>query len=266
MYYFGRHVASYRHLPENILTGNILVDKERKSVMAITDWPESERPRERLIKEGSGSLSDAELLAIFLRTGSHGKSAVDLAREIMKHFGSLKSLFTAQLADFKTVNGIGPAKYTQLQAILELSRRLLSEDMAEGIVLGAPRSVKDYLRLSLCERPYEAFIVLFLDAANRLIESVELFRGTLTHANVYPRELVKAALEKNAASVMLAHNHPAGSATPSEADKRMTRVLGQALDLVEVRLLDHFIVAGSDIFSFAEEGLIAPSLVGSDMV
>ncbi len=224
--------------------------------MAITDWPEDERPRERLIKEGPRHLSDAELLAIFLRTGSQGKSAVDLAREIMKHFGSLKELFSARLPDFKDVNGIGPAKYAQLQAILELSRRLLSEDLESGIVLSSPQSVKDYLLLSLCERPYEAFVVLFLDVKNRLMESIELFRGTLSHTRVYPRELIKAALTRNAASVILAHNHPTGTSEPSKEDKALTRSLKQALDLVEVRLLDHFIVAGPDIYSFAENGFL----------
>jgi len=224
--------------------------------MAITDWPERERPRERLIQDGPRHLSDAELLAIFLRTGSQGKSAVDLAREILKHFGSLKELFAASLPDFRAVNGIGPAKYAQLQAIVELSRRLLSEDMAAGIVLSSPGSVKDYLQLLLCERSYEAFVVLFLDVKNRLIESVELFRGTLSHASVYPRELIKAALARNAASVILAHNHPGGTAEPSKDDKALTQTLKQALDLVEIRLLDHFVVAGSGIYSFAEHELL----------
>lgn len=224
--------------------------------MAITDWPEAERPRERLIQDGPRHLSDAELLAIFLRTGSHGKSAVDLAREALKHFGSLKELFAARLPDFKEVNGIGPAKYAQLQAIVELSRRLLSEDLESGIVLSSPRSVKDYLHLSFCERSYEAFVVLFLDVKNRLIESVELFRGTLSHTSVYPRELIKAALSRNAASVILAHNHPTGTAEPSQEDKALTKSLTEALDLVEVRLLDHFIVAGSETYSFAEHHLL----------
>lgn len=224
--------------------------------MAITDWPEGERPRERLIKEGPAHLSDAELLAIFLRTGAQGKSAVDLAREIMTHFGSLKSLFRASLADFGEVSGIGPAKYAQLQAILELARRLLSEDMASGIVLGSPTAVREYLQLSLCGRAYEAFVVLFLDVRNRLIESVELFRGTLSHTSVYPRELIKAALDRNAASVILAHNHPTGAPDPSQADRQLTQSLKKTLDLVEVRLLDHFIVAETAMYSFAEAGLL----------
>lgn len=224
--------------------------------MAITDWPEGERPRERLIKEGPAHLSDAELLAIFLRTGAQGKSAVDLAREIMTHFGSLKALLGASLADFGEVSGIGPAKYAQLQAILELARRLLSEDMASGIVLGSPLSVREYLQLSLCGRTYEAFVVLFLDVRNRLIESVELFRGTLSHTNVYPRELIKAALERNAASVILAHNHPTCAPDPSQADMQLTQSLKRALELVEVRLLDHFIVAETAMYSFAESGLL----------
>ncbi|MCL1886865.1 MAG: DNA repair protein RadC [Betaproteobacteria bacterium] len=225
--------------------------------MAITDWPIDERPRERLLNEGPRHLSDAELLAIFLRIGSHGKSAVDLAREVMKHFGSLNGLFSARLSDFKSVNGIGPAKYAQLQAILELSRRLLFEDLETGVVLSSPKSVKDYLHLSLCGRSQETFVALFLDVKNRLIESVELFQGTLSHTSVYPRELIKAALSRNAASVILAHNHPTGTVEPSEADKELTSILKEALDMVEVRLLDHFVVAaGADVYSFAEHGLL----------
>ena len=224
--------------------------------MAITDWPAHERPRERLIKGGPAQLSDAELLAIFLRTGVNGKSAVDLGREIMMHFGSLSKLFAARLEDFSALNGIGPAKYAQLQAIMELARRLLAEDMQKGVALTASDKVTDYLRLYFSRQSHESFVVLFLDVGNKLIACTEMFRGTLSHTSVYPREVVKAALACNAASVIFAHNHPSGTVTPSQADKTLTHLLRQALGLVDIRVLDHIIVAGSDTFSFAERGLI----------
>ncbi|SFH77919.1 DNA replication and repair protein RadC [Collimonas sp. OK307] len=222
--------------------------------MAITDWPADQRPRERLIKFGSQALSDAELLAIFLRVGAAGKSAVDLGREMTTHFGSLNRLFSAPLSDFCTINGLGPAKFAQLQAILELGRRSLVEELQAGSSFDAPAAVKQYLQLLLTNKPYESFLVLFLDVKNRLICAEELFRGTLTHASVYPREVVKAALAHNAASVMLAHNHPSGTLEPSTADRKLTDTLKQALGLIDVRVLDHFIVAGTQVHSFAEHG------------
>ncbi|AMP06129.1 DNA repair RadC family protein [Collimonas pratensis] len=176
--------------------------------MSIIDWPADQRPRERLIKFGPQALSDAELLAVFLRVGAAGKSAVDLGREMSSHFGSLNRLFSASLDDFCTINGLGPAKFAQLQAVLELGRRSLTEELQSGSSFDAPAAVKQYLQLLLTNKPYESFLVLFLDVRNRLICADELFRGTLTHASVYPREVVKAALARNAASVMLAHNHP----------------------------------------------------------
>jgi len=224
--------------------------------MAITDWPEEQRPRERLIRHGPQNLSDSELLAIFLRTGVKGKSAVDLGRDMMSHFGSLGGLFSAGLSDFSSLVGLGPAKYAQLQAILELARRLLAEELRIGIALSSPQPVMHYLQLLFCSRQYESFAVLFLDVKNRLIDSAELFRGTLTQTSVYPREVVKAALARNAASVILAHNHPSGSAEPSAADRSLTQALKYALALVDVRVLDHVIVAGSTVYSFAERGLI----------
>ncbi|MGN6389028.1 MAG: RadC family protein [Burkholderiaceae bacterium] len=224
--------------------------------MAITDWPEEDRPRERLIRQGPQALSDAELLAVFLRVGVAGKSAVDLGRDMVSRFGSLNGLFAASLAEFSAVNGLGPAKFAQLQAVLELARRALAEGLENGDVLDSPDAVRAYLRLLLANRPQECFVVLFLDVRNRVIGSSELFRGTLTHASVYPREVVKAAMARNAASLILAHNHPSGTADPSAADRTLTRTLQQALMLVDVRVLDHFVVAREGVYSFAEHGLL----------
>ena len=225
--------------------------------MAITDWPENERPRERLLRHGAGALSDAELLAIFLRVGVRGASAVDLARTLLGHFGSLNRLFTATASAFAAIPGMGNAKYAQLQAVLELARRALREEIAAGDALSSPRAVRDWLRLTLAALPHEVFMVLLLDAQNRLIAAEELFRGTLTQTSVHPREVVKLALAHNAAGAILAHNHPSGVAEPSRADEALTQALKQALALVEIKLLDHFIVAGSaEPLSFAEKGLI----------
>jgi DNA repair protein RadC len=224
--------------------------------MAITDWPEGERPREKLLSRGAASLSDAELLAIFLRTGVAGKSAVDLARELVTQFGSLTQLFAAGEADFCAVHGMGQAKFVQLQAVLEMSRRALKEDLHRGDALNSPRVVRDYLQLLLGGRHQEVFLVLFLDTQHRVIASEELFHGTLSQTSVYPREVVKRALAHNAAAVILAHNHPSGVAEPSQSDQLLTDALKQALSLVDVRVLDHFIVATGKILSFAEKGLI----------
>ncbi|MCL2829207.1 MAG: DNA repair protein RadC [Betaproteobacteria bacterium] len=225
--------------------------------MAINDWPADERPRERLLARGAGALSDAELLAIFLRTGIRGKSAVDLARELLSRFGSLSRLFAASQEEIAQVPGMGSAKYAQLQAVLEMSRRALAEELAEGEFLNSPQTVRDYLRLSMAALPHEVFTALWLDARNRLIASDELFRGTLTQTSVYPREVVKRALAHNAAAVVLAHNHPSGASDPSPSDMSLTRELKKALALVEVRLLDHFVIAGNrPPFSFAERGLL----------
>jgi DNA repair protein RadC len=222
--------------------------------MAITDWPQEHRPRERLIAHGPQALSDAELLAVFLRVGVTGKSAVDLGRDLVGRFGSLNGLFAATLNDFSEVHGLGPAKYAQLQAVLELARRALGEELQAGAALSSPQAVKQYLQLLLAAKPYECFAVLFMDVKNRLIACEELFRGTLTHTSVYPREVVKAALAHNAAGVILAHNHPSGSCEPSQADHTLTEALKKALALVDVRVLDHFVVAGKQVYSFAEHG------------
>lgn len=224
--------------------------------MAITDWPSDQRPRERLIKHGPKALSDAELLAVFLRVGVTGKSAVDLGRDMVGHFGSLNGLFSASLADFSALNGLGPAKFAQLQAVLELARRAIGEELQNGATLNSPQAVKQYLQLLLGGKFYESFVVLFLDVKNRLIASEELFRGTLTHASVYPREIVKASLAHNAASILLAHNHPSGTSEPSTADQALTQSLKQALALVDIKVLDHFIIAGPHVYSFAEHGLL----------
>lgn len=224
--------------------------------MAINDWPEDQRPRERLIRQGPQVLSDAELLAVFLRVGVTGKSAVDLGRDMIGHFGSLNGLFTATLDEFAKLNGLGPAKYAQLQAVLELARRSIAERLQSGEVLSSPQAVKQYLQLLLGNRPYESFAVLFLDVKNRLIAAEELFRGTLMHTSVYPREVVKAGLAHNAAGLILAHNHPSGAPEPSAADRSLTAALRQALGLVDIRVLDHFVVAGSYVYSFAEHGEI----------
>ncbi len=224
--------------------------------MAITDWPEGERPREKLLQRGASALSDAELLAIFLRTGVVGKSAVDLARELISHFGSLTRLFAASEQEFCAIHGMGQAKYVQLQAVLEMARRALHEEMKTGDALNSPHSVRDYLRLLLRGRVQEVFMAIFLDAQHRVIASEELFHGTLTQTSVYPREVVKRALHHNAAAVIFAHNHPSGVTEPSHADKALTDTLKQSLALIEVKVLDHFIVAGAGCLSFAEQGLV----------
>ena len=225
--------------------------------MAITDWPLDERPREKLLGRGADALSDAELLAIFLRTGISGKSAVDLARELLTRCGSLAALCAASARNVCELPGMGQAKYAQLQAVMEMARRTLREKLATGNALNSPAAVRDYLRMKLQALPHEVFVVLFLDAQNRVIGSEELFRGTLTQTSVYPREVVKRALHHNAGAVIFAHNHPSGVAEPSHADETLTQALKQALALIDVRVLDRFIVALSGALSFlAERGVI----------
>jgi DNA repair protein RadC len=224
--------------------------------VAITDWPASERPREKLIELGADALSDAELLAIFLRVGVTGKSAVDLARDLLSQFSSLNGIFAATEAELSQVHGIGSSKYVQLQAIFEMSRRALNEQLQARDVFQSPKQVRDYLVLKLGALTREVFMVLFLDAQNRLHATEELFSGTLTQTSVYPREVVKRAIHHNAASVIFAHNHPSGITQQSSADEQLTQQLKQALALVDVRVLDHFIVAGNQTLSFAEQGLL----------
>lgn len=224
--------------------------------MRIAEWPQQERPRERLLAQGAGSLSDAELVAVCLRSGTRGKSAVDLARELIAGFGGVAGLLGADLSRLLQVKGLGTAKAAQLAASIELARRSLQEDLKTGSALTSPGAVRDFLRLALAARDHEVFIVLFLDAQHRVLRSTELFRGTLTQTSVYPREVVRAALAANAAAVIFAHNHPSGIAQPSQADELLTRQLREALALVEIRVLDHFIVAGNQTLSFAERGLL----------
>jgi DNA repair protein RadC len=224
--------------------------------MAISDWPERERPRERLLALGPASLADAELLAILLRTGVKGKSAVDLARQLLGRFGSVSALLEAGTAGIGETPGLGSAKLAQLKAALELARRALREEIAARDALSSPRAVRDYLRLALAGREHEVFVVLLLDAQHRVIACEELFKGTLTQTSVYPREVVKCALGHNAAAAIFAHNHPSGVAEPSHADEILTRSLKAALALVDIQVLDHFIVAGTRTMSFAERGLL----------
>ena len=226
--------------------------------MAITDWPEGERPRERLLHAGAAALSDAELLAIFLRVGLPGKSAVDLARELLAQFnGNLAQLADADPVALSLLPGIGPAKAAQLVAAMELARRALNSTLETRDALASPQAVRNWLRLKIGQLPYEVFYVLWLDAQNQLLCAEELFRGTLTQTSVYPREVMRRALENNAAAVILAHNHPSGKADPSAADVSLTSKLKEALGLIDVRVLDHFVVTpGATPFSLAENGML----------
>jgi DNA repair protein RadC len=222
--------------------------------MAIRDWPAGERPREKLLEKGAASLSEAELLAIFLRIGVKGMSAVDLARQLLSHFGSLRGLLTASQEDFCAIRGLGPAKYAQLQATLEMGRRHLGESLERGKPLTDPSATRKYLLAKLRDMPHEVFACLYLDTRHRVISFEELFRGTIDGATVHPREVVRAALKHNAAALIFAHNHPSGVAEPSDADRRLTRRLADALALVDIRVLDHFVVGDGEVESFAERG------------
>ena len=224
--------------------------------MGIKDWHAEDRPREKLLQRGAMALTDAELLAIFLRTGTHGKSAVDLARDLLLDFGSLKALLNADYQRFCAAKGLGDAKYAQLQAVLEMARRHFKEILQRGDALTSPAITKEYLSVQLRGYNHEVFACLFLDSQNRVIELEELFRGSLDSASVYPREVVKRALFHNTASVIFAHNHPSGVAEPSMADKHITEKLKQALALFDIRVLDHFIIGDGEPYSFAEHGYI----------
>jgi DNA repair protein RadC len=224
--------------------------------MAITDWPAAERPREKLLQRGPQALSDAELLAIFLRTGMPGKTAVDLARELLNEFGSLRALLSADLTRFCRGPGLGEAKYAQLQAVLEMARRHFEEILQRGDALISVDATRAYLSAQLRRYDFEVFACLFLDNQHRVIAFEELFRGTLDSASVYPREVVKCGLSHNAAAVIFAHNHPSGIAEPSGADRQITAKLQQALQLFDIRVLDHFIIGDGPPFSFAEHGLL----------
>ncbi|NEV61578.1 RadC family protein [Thiorhodococcus minor] len=224
--------------------------------MTIKDWPEDERPREKMLERGPGALSDAELLAIFLRTGVTGRSAVDLARDLLADFGGLAGLLAADQRRFCAAKGLGTAKYTQLQAVLELSRRYLLTRISGQDVLTSPEATRDYLKMRLYGSPQEVFACLFLDNRHRVIRYDELFHGTIDGASVHPREVVRRVIETNAAAVIFAHNHPSGVAEPSQADLRITQRLKDALAIIEVRVLDHIIVGEGEGTSFAERGLL----------
>lgn len=224
--------------------------------MGINHWPENERPREKLLRKGATALSDAELLAIFLRTGVAGQSAVDLARHLLAAFGGLRPLLTSNQRDFCQHLGLGAAKYAQLQAVLEMARRHLEADLKRGEGLTSPEAAGRYLQMQLRDLPHEVFALLLLDNQHRVLHFETLFRGTLDGASVYPREVVKLVLAHNAAAVILAHNHPSGIAEPSGADEQITRRLKEALALVDVRILDHFIIGDGEPVSFAARGLL----------
>ena len=224
--------------------------------MAITDWPEAERPREKLLARGAETLSDAELLAIFLRTGIPGKTAVDLARDLLSSTGGLRQLLALDVGDFCLEPGLGLAKYAQLQAVLEMGRRHLFQTLEKGAALTSPQAVKHYLSAHLRHQQREVFCCLFMDNRHCVIACEDLFFGTIDGASVYSREVVKRALALNAAALIFAHNHPSGVAEPSAADQRLTQQLVKALGLVDIRVLDHMVVGEGEVVSFAERGLL----------
>jgi DNA repair protein RadC len=222
----------------------------------IKDIPPDARPREKLLRQGPAALADAELVALLLRTGLKGISVLQLAQSLLDEFGGLAGLLHAGAADLKRIKGLGPAKRAEVAAVIELARRSLHQRLAERPAFEAPEGVREYLRLHLSTRDHEVFAVLFLDAQHRLLQFDEMFRGTLTQTSVYPREVVRRALALNAAAVILAHNHPSGVAEPSRADEFLTQSLKSALQLVDVRVLDHMVVARTQVVSFAERGLL----------
>jgi DNA repair protein RadC len=225
--------------------------------MALLDLPADARPREKLLSRGSAALSDTELLALLLRTGMVGKDVFALAQELLDRFGGIAGLLHAGADDLRQVKGLGgPAKRAELLAVLELARRAMAQQLRERQVFSSPDGVKQYLQLHLARQPHEVFAVMFLDAQNRLIELEVMFRGTLTQTSVYPREIVLRALQRHAASVVLAHNHPSGTVQPSRADEALTHTLKAALALVDVRVLDHVIVGPGNSLSMAEGGLL----------
>jgi DNA repair protein RadC len=224
--------------------------------MVLKDIPPDARPREKLLAQGPAALADAELIALLLRSGLPGVSVLQLAQQMLDHFGGLTGLLHAGPDDLKRIKGLGPAKRAEMAAVVELARRSLVQQLSERPVFDAPAKVRDYLRLQLAQREHEVFAVMFLDAQNRLLRLEEMFRGTLTQTSVYPREVVKRALEWQAAAVILAHNHPSGAAEPSRADEFLTQTLKSALTLVDVRVLDHLVVGHGSVVSFAERGLL----------
>ena len=224
--------------------------------MVLKDIPADARPREKLLASGAGSLADAELIALLLRTGLKGTSVLQLAQQLLDRFGGIQGLLHAGADDLKQIKGLGPAKRAEIAAVIELARRALAQELTQRPALDAPAKVKNFLQLQLGGHEHEVFAVMFLDTQNRLIKLEEMFRGTLTQTSVYPREVVKRALELQAASVILAHNHPSGAAEPSRADEYLTQTLKSALALIDVRVLDHLVVARDEVVSFAERGLL----------
>ena len=224
--------------------------------MGIKDWPQGEGPREKLLLKGAGHLSDAELLAVILRNGLAGQNAVDLARNMIHQFGGLRSLLSEPKRQVCKLAGVGPVKYAQLQAAAEISKRIAHENLQRGQILTNPDLTRDYLMRQLADRCYEVFALLLLDTQHRVIQFVELFRGTIDSASVYPREVVSLVLEKKAAAVIVCHNHPSGIAEPSQADRRITERIKNALATIDVSLLDHMVVGDQEIVSFAERGWI----------
>lgn len=224
--------------------------------LPIKDWPQADRPREKLLHKGPEHLGDAELLAIFLRTGIPGKSALDMAHDILLQTGGLRSLLNLPSSELCKIKGIGTAKYVQFQAALELGRRYLMEKISKGDAITSPQTSRDYLMMQLRDKEYEAFFALFLDSKHCVIAAAELFRGTIDKATVPIREVVKEALRFNAAAMIVAHNHPSGVAEPSVADQQLTESLSLALGMVGVKLLDHFVVGDADVVSFAEQGML----------
>ena len=224
--------------------------------MLLKDLPQDARPREKLLARGPGALSDAELLALLLRTGLPGKNALQMGEELLKKFDGVAGLLHTSAEDLKSIKGLGPAKRAEIVAVLELARRALASQLKEKTMFSNPQAIRDYLQLQLGRRDHEVFAVLFLDTDHRLIVLEEMFRGTLTQTSVYPREVVVRALALNAASVVLAHNHPSGNVQASRADEAITQILKAALALVDVRVMDHFIVTSTQAMSMAELGLI----------
>jgi len=224
--------------------------------MTIRQWPAAERPREKLLERGAHALSDAELLALLLGSGIRGRSSVELARTLIAHFGSLRKLLSAEGSHCLAQSGIGPARYAILKAAVELARRHFREALRVGPALAAPEATRTFLLAQLRDRPYEVFCCLYLDNRHRLIAFEELFRGTIDRAGVHPREVLRQTLMHNAAAVIFAHNHPSGVLEPSQADELITRRLKEALALLDVRVLDHFIIGDGVCYSFSESGLL----------
>jgi len=224
--------------------------------MSIKDWPEQLQPREKLLTSGAASLSDAELLAIFLRTGLAGVSAIELATNMLKTLGGLRPLFNSNQSRLTSIRGIGPAKFAQLSAITELNQRYLKEQLHRKAALSDPENTRNYLISLLRDRRREVFLALYLDNRHRVICHEELFKGTIDGAAVYPRVVAERALRHNAAAIIVAHNHPSGVSEPSSADEAITRRLRDALALLDIRLLDHFVIGDGRPVSLAERGIL----------